>query len=60
MIHEWLEMSSKLRDQLETRAPLSALRTGILGGSLRENGLALVAAGVTSIDELTTQIALED
>ncbi len=59
MIHELLHCSSKVRDQLETQAPLSALRSGIQGATMREAGLALVATGVTSIEELAAHLELD-
>ena len=59
MIYELLHCGKKLRDQLETAAPLSALRKAMEGNSMRDNGLALVAEGLTSIDELCAHIDLE-
>ncbi len=59
MIYELLHCGKKLRDQLETAAPLSALRKAMEGNSMRDNALALVAEGLTSIDELCAHIDLE-
>jgi type II secretory ATPase GspE/PulE/Tfp pilus assembly ATPase PilB-like protein len=59
MIHELLHCSDKVRDQMETLAPLSSLRSGIRGRTMRDCGLALVSEGVTSIDELATHLDLD-
>jgi len=60
LVAELVHCGRKIRDLLETDSRLSVLRAGVEDGSLRDNGLALVAAGVTSIDEVAAQIDLEE
>jgi len=60
IVYELLHCSREMRGRLEQGDALSEIRhRGIATGTMLENGLRLVAEGVTSIDELATHIELE-
>ena len=60
LIGELLHCGRKTRDLIETASQLSVLRAGVEGGTLRDNGMALVAEGITSLEELAAQVDIDD
>ncbi len=60
MVYELFHCSKDIKGRLEKNASLTELRErGTATGTMLENGLRLVAEGITSIDELATHIDLE-